>query len=640
MIDFIDFDLATCTIPELEALVLHHNQCYWDDNTPQISDDRYDQLIRRLSELAPASPLLEQVNAPAVAGTGKVHHLAPMLSLDKAYSLEEVLDWATKVARGKEEPLLVQPKYDGISAHWDGRILATRGDGQWGENITDKLPLIELESPGYTGPVKGEVLGEIVIRSDDFASLYSKIVKKGGGHYKNSRNAVAGIMGLKDPADMIRQHAKLTLVDYELISRTLALRDLENEWSVIIEFMEKLPYPLDGIVLKLADKEYRESLGSTAHHPRGAIAFKFSGIRQTSRLADILWSFGKNCLTPVAVIDPPVEIGSTTIRRASLHNVQNLIEMDLQIGDEITVERAGDVIPHIVDSTPGEHRKSPMIHNCPGCGALLVRRGPELTCPNPDCRETRIMNLLAAVRSIGIERLGEPNIRKMYDNLEVRTLGDILRLSRERILTLDNFKDKSADNLLAELENAKTVPEYRLLAALNIPHVGLNMARQILETKTFAQLRGMTQDSLAELRGVGPERAGAIVETLSENRDFIDELLRDVTLTRDDTENSAVARPKICFTGKMPEKRNFYAKLAEKRGYLFTDDVTSDLKILVAADPEATGGKLAKARKMGIEIASLAQWLADDKAPEEKSAEPSAPQPSEKTEPEQLSLFQ
>ncbi|MDD3886800.1 MAG: hypothetical protein PHI35_08005, partial [Victivallaceae bacterium] len=192
--DMQNFNIAELSLERLVELIEYHNRRYWELGEPEIPDARYDELMVALKNLAPDHPLLNQVYAPQVSGSGKIHHDTPMLSLDKAYSLAEVMEWAKKFARTPDEPLLVEPKYDGISAGYDGRILSTRGDGEWGEDITDKLALIELEAPGYTGPLDRPARGELVIRDDDFANLYSRIVKKGGGHYKNSRNAVAGLM--------------------------------------------------------------------------------------------------------------------------------------------------------------------------------------------------------------------------------------------------------------------------------------------------------------------------------------------------------------------------------------------------------------------------------------------------------------
>jgi len=310
--------LKNADAAELARLVEYHNRKYWAEGEPEISDDDYDRLVRALTEKDPHHPLLTQVQAPIVAGSGKIVHKNPMLSLDKAYSIEEVLTWAKKFARSPQEALLVQPKYDGISALWNEGILATRGDGEVGENITDKVELIELEHPDGTMPLKdfsAPARGEIVIREDDFKTLYANIRNRNGKTYKNSRNAVAGIMGLKDIREMLLQHAKLTLADYRLYSWPSRVDTLADDWPYLLEKAEALPYPMDGIVIKLADEAYSASLGNTAHHPRGQIAFKFSGVRRESKLVNVEWSFGKNCLTPVAEIEP-VEIGGTTIRHA------------------------------------------------------------------------------------------------------------------------------------------------------------------------------------------------------------------------------------------------------------------------------------------------------------------------------------
>ena len=268
-----------------------------------------------------------------------------------------------------------------------------------------------------------------MIRDDDFSTIYRTIVKRGGGAYKNSRNAVAGIMGLKDISDMVRQHAKITLADYGLKSHKIRMEELTGRFADLVAEVEALPYPTDGVVFKLADAVYSDSLGATSHHPRGQIAFKFSGIRRETELVGVEWSFGKSALTPVAELSP-VEIGGVTIRRATLHNAQNIIDMDLQLHDIVTVERAGDVIPYIVSREAGSNRRNIMIDRCPGCGSPLVRKGPELCCVNPECFETNLQKLADAVKNFGIERLGEPTLRKMMTALRVRTLADIFRLTK------------------------------------------------------------------------------------------------------------------------------------------------------------------------------------------------------------------
>lgn len=591
---------------QLAELISYHDKLYWENNSPEISDQEYDQLVEALRKLDPEHFLVNRVNAVAVESSGKVHHKIPMLSLDKAYSIGELLDWAKKYARSPRELLLVEPKYDGISASFDGKVLSTRGDGETGENISDKLPLIELEAPGYTGSVDRPARGEIIIRNDDFVNIYSHIQKKGGGTYKNSRNAVAGIMGLKDIFEMQMQGAKLTLVDYNLISKSVELCDLESEWEKLKNSLADLPYPMDGIVLKIADKSYRDSLGSTAHHPRGEIAYKFTNSSAVTTLVGVEWSFGKNCLTPVAQL-APVDLSGITIKRASLHNAQNLEDMQIMIGDTVTVERAGDVIPYISASIPGKERTSPWIENCPACQTALVRRGPELCCPNPDCPETLLCNLLASVRSFGIERLGEPTLRKLMEKFHLRYLHEILRLTAADLLQVEGFQQRSADNLAAELERTLNTTEANIIAALNIPNVGMNIAALLLEKHSLAELRTSDAETLANIPGIGPERAGAIVAAFINKAEELDKLLSIVNCKA--PEKADTDLPTICFTGKMPEKRSFYEKLARERNLRPVDSVNSSLSILVAADISGNSSKLVSARKHGVKILSLEEFL-------------------------------
>lgn len=613
IMDTAERDVSKLTAPELEALIRHHDERYWELGEPEISDASYDELVRALGALDPGNPLLSRIASPRVESSGKVRHSVPMLSLDKAYSLEEVLSWAEKYRRTPDELLLVEPKYDGISVNYDGSVLSTRGDGETGEDVTDKLPLIELESSDYRGVPDRPARGELLIRTDDFENLYRHIRRKDGGFYKNPRNAVAGIMGLKDISLMLAQHAKLTLVDYDLVSFPVPADKLASRWEELKERLAALPYPQDGIVIKLADASYRDSLGSTAHHPRGEIAYKFVNRSCETRLLDVEWSFGKNALTPVAHLEP-VELSGITIRRASLHNAQNIIDMDIMIGDTVTVERAGDVIPYISARRPGEHRKSALIDRCPCCSTLLERRGPELVCPSPNCPETELRRLLAALRSFGVERLGEPTLRKLVKARGIRNVSDLFRITAEDLLRIEGFQRKSAENLVSEIRKARRVEEYKLLSSLNIPNVGPNIAKKLLEKHTLEELRLLGAEELTALEGVGPERGSAIAREFAAQKEYLDELLAAVELVRSAPGGNSDLG-KVCFTGKMPEKRSYYEKLAREAGYEATDSVTKDLALLVAADPNASGGKLDSARKHGVKVIALDEFLKLVRAP-------------------------
>ena len=363
---------------------------------------------------------------------------------------------------------------------------------------------------------------------------------------------------------------------------------------------------MDGIVIKLADSDYRRSLGATAHHPRGEIAYKFTNASSITTLAGVEWSFGKNCLTPVALLEP-VDLSGITIKRASLHNAQNLEDMQIMIGDTVTVERAGDVIPYITASIPGTSRRSPWISECPSCAAALVRRGPELCCPNPECPETLLCNLLASVRSFGIERLGEPTLRKIMAKFNFRYLYELLTLTADDLLQIDGFQQRSAQNLADELARSRNTTGVNIIAALNIPNVGSNIAAILLEKYTLSELRTLNSAALADIPGIGPERAAAIIEIFERDKDILDKLLETVTIQQSEAVNSDA--PTVCFTGKMPEKRSYYENLARNAGMRPVDSVSSSLDILVTADLESGSSKIKNARKFGIKIITPDEFL-------------------------------
>ena len=596
----------------LAARIRKAFDAYWA-GSPEISDLEYDAALRKLKLLAPEHPLLDELGAPQVSALREIRLSDPMISLDKVYSFPELLAWAKSFARSdRDELLLVQPKYDGISCRYDGTMLVTRGKGETGQDITDKLPLIELETADYTGPVNRPARGELLIRPDRFEKLRAVIRSRGNTVYRNTRNVLTGFMMLKSSREteqlllaMKRTGGFLTLVDYGRFSEEVPLSRLEESWESLTERIRTLPYPMDGIVVKFADPFFRRSLGSTAHHPRGEMAYKFVNARAESILENVQWSFGKNCLTPVAEIRP-VELGGTTIKRATLHNAKNIADMDLQIGDTVVVERAGDVIPHIVSRTPGAVRRSALIDVCPGCGTKLIWKGPELACPDPECFETRLCRLAAAVRALDADNLGDATLRQIMKQFSVRSLKDLLSLGRSDFVRLERFGAKSAENLAESLAKARKCDDFRLLAALNIPNVGVNVAKLLLREYSFSELRNLPEETLSEIRGIGPERAAALRRTFAEDSVLIDELLEAVDLRSGRGQGEGKT---VCFTGKMPEKRSFYEKIARSYGWEIAEQVTENLTLLVAADPLENGTKLERARKRGTEIVSTEEFL-------------------------------
>lgn len=601
-------------ITNLETEIKYHDNLYWNENTPEISDAEYDKLVEELKQLDPKNPLISKVHS-SIQGE-KVKLGIPMLSLDKAYTLDEVMKFAKSVARSKHELFSIQPKYDGISALYDGNILCSRGDGEYGENLTNKMCLLTYDNKGkHFGNLKNESFarGEIVIRNDVFKTKFSAILKKDGKPYKNPRNAVAGIMGLKEIPDNLieasKNGAKLTFVDYNNYSVALEGCEIRSKWETILEYIKKLPYPMDGVVIKLADEKYSESLGYTSHHPKGQIAFKFGNPKGKSKILDVEWSFGKDCLTPVAIIEP-TELSGTTVSRASLHNIQRIIDWDIKIGDYISIERAGDVIPYIAETEKGEDREDCIITHCPCCGSFLVRKSVELCCVSDNCLETNLQRILGSIRTIGIERLGEPSLRKLLlQHAKIKNLLDIFVLPLSDIQMLDEFRGKAGLNMYEEIRKVKSdIKDYQLLASFNIAGIGITLSKKILSQYTLEDLMELTVDSLIKIDGIGAERGFVIAEYFKNNLQYVNNCIDQLNpkVTKGEVSN----KPTICFTGKMPEKRSYYEELAISKGFTPVDSVTSDLTILVVADMAETSSKIKKAMKNGkTTIKSLEEWL-------------------------------
>jgi DNA ligase (NAD+) len=327
-----------------------------------------------------------------------------------------------------------------------------------------------------------------------------------------------------------------------------------------------------------------------------------------SVIRNVEWSFGKNCLTPIAWIDP-VQIGGITIKKVTLHNLNFVKDNDLRIGDKVTVERAGDVIPHIVSSEKGTERTSFIIEKCPSCGSPLIVEGPELKCVNQECHDTKVQRLLSAVRSIGIERLGEPTLKKMMSALPVKKLKDIFSLAKEDFLALEGFGEKSAENLFREIQSARKTSDWALLASLNIEGVGKNIAKSILEKYSLDELRKMSAVELENISGIGPERSRGLSKELEKQSEIIAELLDALDVSGTKASDAAENLKTICFTGKMPEKRSHYERLAGTAGYKPADSVTEKLSLLVIADMNENSSKMEKAKKYGVKIIPLSEWL-------------------------------
>ena len=591
-------------IDELVLEITKHDKLYWEKSDPIISDIEYDKLVNELKELDPSNELLVKVHTP-VTNEKKIRHKISMLSLDKVYSFKDLVKWCRKVARSKNEMFKSEVKYDGVSGDLRDGVLATRGDGIVGEDVSDKLPLIKVFSTTGSKDVRGEIL----FKKSSFRENINKVVRKGGESYKNERNAVGGILNRDDIDYSVGEI--LTLVDFRHLGVKLNLNDIENLGEEGIRIIERdikmLDYPADGIVFKIDDQEYAEQLGSTRHYSKSEIAFKFANPFAFSKLNGVTWSVGKHTITPIGNVEP-VEVSGVTIRNVNLHNMKNIRDMDIHIGDELKIERAGDVIPFAAGVSQGQEREWIYITNCPACGSDVKYEDPEMVCINPDCRGKHLVKLMDAVVRIGIERLGEPTLRKMIDDLYVYNLVDIFHLDKDDIITLEGFAESSTNNLFGEIQKVKEngVFEWQILSSVNLEGIGRSLSADLLEGRSLEEIRKYNIDQFEAIQGIGPERAKVLFNGLKDNQEYIDRLLKILPIRNVEAKGDLM---KICFTGKFHETKSYYYDLIKNKGYDIWEKVTKDLDVLVVADPSKGSSKQKKAENLGIKVVSIEELL-------------------------------
>jgi DNA ligase (NAD+) len=588
---------------QIENEIKAHDHSYWVLNKPLINDPEYDQIVNRLLKIEPDNEYLKEVRTPKVDSSSKITHSVKMLSLDKAYSYNEIIKWCSKNARTLEEVFRVMPKLDGVSGQLMDGVLATRGDGEIGEDITDKLAFMNILKNHDNDNVRGEIL----FTKSKFQEIKGTITRKSGENYKNERNAVGGILSRDDMTPV----KILAFVDFEYVYTDYTFTELqamgESLWVNLVEDVKGMNFPVDGIVVRVADNDYAKSLGATSHHLKSAIAFKFENPFEWSVLRDIEFSPGKHDITPVGKIDP-VEISGASIASPSLHNWKNILDRDLHIGDHVKVERAGDVIPYISDSKPGDNRTPIVIPPCPVCGSELTYVDPQLTCSNSECPGKLLNKLSDAVIRIGIDRLGKPTIQKMMDSLGVENLIDIFNLSLAQIESMPRFGKTSANNLYYEISKVKGlgVFEWQLLAALNIPGIGRSLSKDLLAERSLLQLSGMHITELEALPNIGKERGMAIIDGIYKNYKYLEELGKLLPEKKKEVVQNYDDFIKVCFTGKFPEKKSvYYELLRAKGGYEIMDKVSKDTQILVVADPTKESNKTKSAKKKGIKIVGI-----------------------------------
>lgn len=669
---------AANELMRLAKMIAHHNKLYHAHDAPEISDAEFDALVRRNAELEAAFPQLVRQDSPsrkvghdvAASPLSKVTHEVRMMSLDNAFSDDELAEFVARVRRflnlSDDTPMAftVEDKIDGLSCslRYEGGVLvraATRGDGQVGEDVTPNVLTIGDIPQRLEGAVPAvfEVRGEVYMSKADFAALNAAQEERGDKLFANPRNAAAGSLRQKDPAvtasrplrflahgwgaasqvpedtqfGMMERIAQWGVPVSPLLARFDGADELVRHYRLIEAERAELPYDIDGVVYKVDRLDWQDRLGFVAKAPRWGIARKFPAEQAQTTLEAIDIQVGRTGkLTPVGRLTP-VSVGGVVVSNVTLHNRDEIARLGVRIGDRVLVQRAGDVIPQVAANLSGDEPRPAYVFpdHCPECGSEAVAEEGEvdvrctggLICP---AQRTERLKHFVSRGALDIEGLGEKTIDEFFALGWLESPADIFRLKvrRAEIVGREGWKDKSVDNLLTAIEAKRTPDAARLLFGLGIRHVGAVTARDLLKRfVTLPALREAAQraqagdaDALAELTsidGIGP----AVVEALGDffheahNRDVWDDLLREVVPPDYvvETRDSAVAGKTVVFTGKLETMSRDEAKAqAERLGAKAAGSVSAKTDLVVAGP--GAGSKLKQAAALGIEVIDEAAW--------------------------------
>jgi DNA ligase (NAD+) len=652
-----DLKGAARRVDELRRLVRHHDRRYYVHADPEISDYEYDQLFSELRSLEDEFPDLQSPTSPTqrvggepLSGLDQVEHVVPMLSLDNSYSRDELKAWYARLCRelGREPgDLAAELKIDGVSIsliYVDGKLerAVTRGDGTVGDDVTAnartirQLPL-EVEGP----PPLIEIRGEVYLARSILEELNNERRKEGEHEFANPRNAAAGAIRLLDPRKASRR--RLGLWCYQVAraegreedSHVASLEWLQGlgfpvspglercaglaEVEIFIDRWEQrrhdLDYDTDGIVVKADSASERAALGNTARSVRWAVAYKFPPEGRTTKLLDIVVQVGRTgVLTPVAVLEP-VEVAGSTVSRATLHNFDEVVRLDVRIGDTVWVTKGGEVIPKVVGVVTAERgpgaRPYAMPETCPECGTPVVREVEEvaLRCPNFECPAVAGARLrhFVARGAMEIEGLGGRLLEQLVEAGFIFDEASLWDLEADGLAELPGWGELSAANLLGELEEARHRPLHRLLFALGIPHVGERAAKLLARRfGSLAALAAAESEELEEVDGIGPVIAAAVSEWFAQERHRslvvrLSERGIDPCEEVDDRrDESPLADRVFVITGSLSRPRRELKEELEKLGAVVAGSVSRKTSYLVAG--EKSGSKLAKARELGVKV--------------------------------------
>ena len=660
-------------VAQLRREILEHQRRYYVLNDPTVSDAEYDALERELRDLEEQHPSLvtpdsptQRVGGEPAEGFDTFQHAQPMLSLDNAFGAEELREWGQRLTRAigeeRQPSFLCEPKVDGLSiaVHYeDGKLVrgVTRGDGTHGEVVTPNvrtirsIPLTLLDAPAGTVEVRGEVF----LARSVFADLNRQREAKDQPLFANPRNAASGALRMLDAqetsdrrldcffysiADMSDGLPPTQFDQFEtmrgwglktnpLNRHCATIDEVIGAFDDLAERRDELDYEIDGLVVKVNEAAIRRLAGATSKFPRWAVAVKYPAQQATTTVRDIVVQVGRTGkLTPVAELEP-VLLAGTTVSRATLHNEDEIERKDVRVGDRVFIEKAGEIIPQVIkvvlDARPDKTAPFVMPTRCPNCDAPALRSEGEVAryCTNAACSAQRREKILhfASRTAMDIQGLGDALVDQLLEREAIESIPDLYRLEAAQLAELERMGQKSAENVIAELERSKQRPLARLIFGLGIRHVGERAAKILAgELGSLAAIREATAEQLEALDEIGPKTAAALLQFFEQasNRELIDSLeALGLRMEATDEERQPVvvdgdspfAGKTVVLTGTLPETPRSAAKAyLESLGAKVSGSVSKKTDLVIAG--EAAGSKRTKAESLGIEILEGDEFVA------------------------------
>lgn len=651
-------------IEELRSLVEYHAKRYYDDDAPEISDFEYDMLMVELRNLEKEFPefsskdsLTQKVGGHVKKGFGEVEHEVPLQSLQDIFDFDELIEFDKRIKKASDEfhkptNYVIETKIDGLSAalKYENGILvqgATRGNGLIGEDVTENLKTIKTIPQKLKEPLNITVRGEVFISKKDFEQMNEERALEEQTLFANARNAAAGSLRQLDSSITASRPLDIYIFNVQKIEgkefnshyeELLFLEELGfnvnpvkipcktieeaiNAINKIGEDRESLTFGIDGAVVKVDNLSLRQDLGSTAKTPRWAIAYKYPPEKKETILKDIICQVGRTgVITPMAILEP-VSVAGSTISKTTLHNEDFIKEKDLRIGDTVVIQKAGDVIPEIVEvkkeKRTGKEIEFTMPTVCPVCGAEAIREEGEaaIRCMGIECPAKLLRNIIHFVSKEGmdIDGLGENLVEQFIEKGLIENIADIYTLTFEDIASLKKNGTKFAENLINAIQESKTRPFYKLLTALGIRHIGTKSAKTIAKHfKTIDNLMNANIEEIAELEDVGMIMANSICGFFKQEQtiDLINKL-RDAGVNmqeeQNDTEDTRFEGLTFVLTGSLENyTRDQAAEIIEKFGGKVSSSVSKKTSYVLAG--EEAGSKLTKAQSLGVNIITETQF--------------------------------